>query len=150
MNVEVQGPNECALSTIGALLSVPLADVRTLAQAVAKRRGTPFFYHSVLNEVARTLDPTLRLNALLGFGVHASQTGGKVRAISNRVRSLPAKGRGAIRFTYGDYRIGHITPWEDGLVYDPQDLPTTGPLTLTQYRRLNPLAHVDYITMEVQ
>ncbi len=148
MVVERQGNMECALCTMGALLDVPLAEVREVAQTVARARRALFYKNRILDEIAQQLDPSGRLRALLGLlpQVRETQTGGVVH-LSNRLRKLPARGRGVIRLRFGGNRdTGHIAPWENGLIYDP-DSPEQG-CTLPDWRRANPHARVHYITKE--
>ena len=150
IHVERQGHNECALATMAALESVPLYAVRELALDQARRTGRPFYTNTNLNAVADRIDPTGRLKSILGLPDGFWQalppiTGSGVRHLSKYIRALPARGRGAVTFRWNGKRMGHVAPWEAGLVYDPQ-APEL-PMTLQEYRRRNPGVSVVNITI---
>lgn len=147
MVVERQGTGECALSTMAALAGRSLAEVRAVAQQEAARCGRAFYWNRVLVRVAREVGGE-HLAALLGIraGYEATTTSA-VKRLSSRIRRLPATGRGVARFRFRGARIGHVCPWQDGLIYDPEA--PEAPKTLAEWRAANPGYQLDYATVEI-
>jgi hypothetical protein len=157
MIVERQGAYECALSTMAALLAVPLTAVRATASVAARRAGERIDEHVTLRALANDLDPSGHLLMLCGgFPEHgdttvrsaSTSTGGTVSYLSRWTRVLPKVGRGTASFHWRETpETHHIMPWEDGLLYDPESPET--PWTLDQYRALHS-ATLDRLTLEVR
>lgn len=130
-----QGKNECTLAAIAMLTDAPFEVVKAHACRAARV--------ATWTQVFDDPDPRDEAywagvrGALLGIGrmdlyeplsqIQPS-TG---RVLSNRIRSLPLKGRGTIRFSFG--KCLHVAVWEDGLIYDSDLDPR--PRTLSEYRR---------------
>ena len=157
MIVERQGQFECALSTMGALMRMPLETIRPHALAAAHSTGEPIYKHATLRVLANRLDPSGYLLMLCG-GFHtgrvvtaiasSASSGGTISFLSRWTRVLPKVGRGTASFHWrGTPSAHHIMPWEDGLLYDPESPET--PWTLAQYRALNG-AILDRLTLEMR
>ena len=134
--VEKQGPMECALATMGALTGTSLATLREMA-------GPLYFGdHSQIVSIARHVGGE-HLVALMGMGIASG-----IRRLSPFRREVPTWGRGTVRFNVRGCptQAGHIVPWKNGFLYDPES--PNEPLTLTQYRRRYRRLIVDYITWE--
>ncbi len=132
LRVEPQGSEECLLAVLAALAGESLSDVRWYAcEAAAVDRWAetigdgPRFWGAV-SAVLEVLDradlaPFLagpRFTAWTTIGAERASRGPlKGRALSNRIRKLPAKGYGTLTVGWG--RAYHIMLWEDGRIIDP-------------------------------
>ena len=108
MRVERQGPDECMLATLAALADTTLAHVRALS-------GVPSWADDVIGWPGRYQDATDRLCVALRLPqIVLSGPTGSVAPF------LPRTGRGYVHVG----RVtgwGHIMPWEDGRLCDPED-----------------------------
>lgn len=122
MKVELQGPNECSLATIAALVNEPLGRIRELALAIANQDKKWWQYATTWDNVQNSM--------VLSFGVLSCICDfvnldigvilGSPKFRQNK--ELPSLGRGAVAIKYKNTNPprGHIAPYENGLIYDPQ------------------------------
>jgi hypothetical protein len=149
MHVDPQGHNECALATLAALAHVPLSTVRRTACDVARvghwanvidEYGKRF--NIALAKVARIYGGSRLVFHVCGLCDVSGES--PLKLLSKNARTLPFKGRGTVRAHRSNRHVGHIAPWEDGLIYNPTDPTTT--MTLKEFRQK--YGHISRITYE--
>jgi len=116
-----------------------------VATRYARECGLSFDTRIVLQAVAFHVggEALVRL-----MGLHVSVfTPMRDGGFSTRRRvALPRAGRGVVRcHRRGQRGRGHVMPWENGVVYDPLD---PKPMTLSEWRAVNPGWITTYITQE--
>jgi hypothetical protein len=147
MKVERQGENECMLATLAALSGQPLAIVRRLAlghagaDCWARMLRERDRYWTAVDATAADLRMERFLDAVKA-ALREAQSDREARSdalavlAGNAPPSLPAVGRGAVLAV--SPRTGHIMPWQDGLVFDPESEDPSVGITLPEYRRRRP------------
>ena len=118
MNVERQGHFECFLATIAALSDTSLAATRARALALTVEvNGEPIPWADL---AWRDIDAWLTVADTLAreCGLSYDKTAFYV-ATGSLDSTLPTRGRGTVRVKHDS--VSHIMPWEDGLVWDPEN-----------------------------
>ena len=141
MNVERQGHSECFLVTIAALSDTSLAATRARAlELTEKITSEPIPWADL---AWRNIDAWWTVAETLSHecGLTYDKTAFYV-ATGGLDSTLPARGRGTVQVRHDS--ISHIMPWEDGLVWDPEN-PVSG-VTLEDWLS----AHSGWTVYDVQ
>lgn len=142
MRVEPQGPKECMLASIGALVGAPLAEVRACAMFHANR-NKKWYQNAIIWEDVCSF-PALYWGCIASvcysFDLDPSVCLPNIAA--SRRNYLPNIGKGLISITYTKKpmfgvakEIGHVAPYENGQIWDPDFVAVRGysPETLEQF-----------------
>lgn len=122
MHVERQGPIGCTLSTIGALSGVPLAEVEEYADSLAQQAvGKSFhevgFTPDIIWPVVLTTAARFKVDWMAVYPVGVASPEKKNRAL------FPRHGIGTVTWDIyqhnGIFLSRHVTPVEEGLIFDP-------------------------------
>ena len=137
--IETPQDDECMLATIAVLADVPLSVIRQRACEFAKVPNwsaipNTFMYWLTVNKLCIDFNLT---------GIPTIEEWRKKVSLRRQPRQIPS-GKGSIGFC--DARGAHICPFEDGLIYDPND--PSHPRTLKQYLKRNPFAEAIGIWVE--